>query len=185
MNKERLFVAIDLPAETKRSLCKYKGLFPEIPAKWVPQSNIHITLLFLGLVDRQKKNLVIESMKKVSLEESSFDLKIDRVAYDTLNKESPRMIWAFLNESENLLRLKKSLDMAIKNQKIKDFIPHITLARIKEWQFKRVDLFERPEIDQEEDLSFNVSSIDLMQSKIKKEGPQYCLLEKFYLNKKR
>ena len=48
---------------------------------------------------------------------------------------------------------------------ISGFIPHITLARILEMEFRKFDLDERPEINEDIDLVFTVESIEVMESR--------------------
>jgi len=64
-------------------------------------------------------------------------------------------------------------------EKIKEFntTPHITLGRIKTWQFRQIEPEERPEINEDIDLTFEVKSIEIMESQLKKGGPEYTVLE--------
>ena len=59
----------------------------------------------------------------------------------------------------------------------KSFSPHITLARINEWQWKKIEPEERPEVDENIDFVFTVESIEVMESELKKGGPQYTIIE--------
>jgi len=55
------------------------------------------------------------------------------------------------------------------------FAPHITLCRINAWQWKQIEPEERPEINENIDLLFTVESIEVMESELKKGGPQYTI----------
>ena len=57
------------------------------------------------------------------------------------------------------------------------FAPHITLARILEWEFKKINPEEVPEINEDLDLTFSADSIEVMESEMKKGGPKYTILE--------
>ena len=57
------------------------------------------------------------------------------------------------------------------------FTPHITLARIREWEFRKIEPEERPEIEENIDLTFTVESIDVMESELKRGGPVYSIIE--------
>ena len=48
--RHRIFIAINLPEEVKRQLAKYQDTWNDLPAKWVSQDNLHITLVFLGYI---------------------------------------------------------------------------------------------------------------------------------------
>jgi 2'-5' RNA ligase len=45
------------------------------------------------------------------------------------------------------------------------------------WEFRRIEPEERPIITQEIDLKFAVDSIEVMESQLKKIGPDYTILE--------
>jgi len=51
------------------------------------------------------------------------------------------------------------------------------LARISEWEFRKFALEERPEINEDIDFVFTVESIEVMESELKRAGPQYTILE--------
>ena len=57
-----------------------------------------------------------------------------------------------------------------------------TLARIKQWVWKRIEPDERPDVERDLDLSFEVGSIDIMESKLKRSGPEYILLKSIKLS---
>jgi 2'-5' RNA ligase len=58
---------------------------------------------------------------------------------------------------------------------------HITLARLNQWQFKQIELEERPQIEQDVNLDFEVNSIEIMQSHLKRTGAEYLLLQSIAL----
>ena len=68
-------------------------------------------------------------------------------------------------------------------EKIQEFnLPsHITLGRIKAWEFRKIEPEERPIVDEEINLTFEVNSIEVMDSQLKKGGPTYTILESFPL----
>ena len=61
------------------------------------------------------------------------------------------------------------------------FSPHITLGRIKTWEWKNIEPEERPEVKEDIDLNFQVDSIEVMESQLKKSGAEYAILESFQL----
>ena len=62
-----------------------------------------------------------------------------------------------------------------------EFISHITLARIKEWVWKGIEPEEQPDIEKEFALEIKVCSIDLMESRLRRSGPEYIALQSFPL----
>ena len=57
------------------------------------------------------------------------------------------------------------------------FKPHVTLARIREWEFRRIELEERPLVEEDISLDFEVNSVEIMESELKRGGPEYVVLE--------
>jgi len=67
----------------------------------------------------------------------------------------------------------------VTGERVKEFnlSPHITLGRIKTWQFRQIEPEERSEINEDIDLDFEVNSIEIMESQLKKTGPDFTILE--------
>jgi 2'-5' RNA ligase len=181
MQKHRVFTAINLPESIKKELLSYKKIWPDLPARWVNENNIHITLNFLGYIPSDDLMEVFKAVENVTSKHSCFYVKLNKIQYGPEKKIPPRMIWVKGEKSDELSRLKNDLDKALDNYENRGFSPHITLARIRAWDFKKIDPEERPEVLQEIDLSFEVESIEVMESVLKKGGPEYTILERFNL----
>jgi 2'-5' RNA ligase len=63
----------------------------------------------------------------------------------------------------------------------REFLPHITLGRIREWQWRQIDVEERPLIEKDISINFKVISIDVMESQLKRTGAEYSILKSFSL----
>jgi RNA 2',3'-cyclic 3'-phosphodiesterase len=186
MNKKRVFIAINLPKKIKDSLFSFRNQYSEIPARWTKKENLHITLFFIGYVS--EKNM--EKMKK-AVEETvqiadSFELSFTQIVYGPLETRIPRMIWALVDNSKIFSNLKENiiknvLDIKLENFRVErmDFLPHVTLARIKQMDFRRMDLDEIPKINETISLKFDVNSIEIMESQLKKTGAEYTILESY------
>ncbi|MEK7541078.1 MAG: RNA 2',3'-cyclic phosphodiesterase [Patescibacteria group bacterium] len=183
--RHRIFIAINLPEDIKKTLAFYQNKWQELPAKWVSPDNIHITLEFLGDLTDEELGEVCLAVKEAAQRHSSFSISLNNVSYGPLPlnpKKSPKMIWAVGEGNKELADLKndlekfllKSIRFSPENRK---FALHVTLARIKEWEWKRIDPEERPEINENIDLLFTVESIEVMESELKRSGPVYTILE--------
>jgi 2'-5' RNA ligase len=187
--KHRIFIAINLPGDIKKELSSYSAKWPELPAKWTEKDNLHITLEFLGNLTDEEVGEVCVAAKEVAEKHSSFSLNISQILYGPLplhSSAAPRMIWASGEKSEELSVIREDLENAL-TEKVRFvpenrmFAPHITLARISEWEFRKIEPEERPEINENLDLIFTVESIEVMESEMKKGGPVYTILESFQL----
>ena len=188
--RRRIFIAINLPEEVKRELANFYDKWPELPAKWTAKDNLHITLEFLGNLTDEELGDVCKITKEVAQRHDSFSISLNKIYYGGVRRGSdtgltpriPRMIWAMGDKSKELSDLKsdlqKSLLQAVRFAPgERAFAPHITLARINQWQWKAIELEEKPEVSENIDLTFAVESIAVMESILKRGGPQYEVLE--------
>lgn len=181
--RHRIFIAINLTDDIKERLLECQKKWPELPAHWTKIENLHITLLFLGYLAEEDLPLVLEKTKELALKQKPFSISLVKVVYGPPGKMPPRMIWAQGAGSKELGVLKEGLEKSLLEGGIKFsaedrvFAPHITLARIKTWEWRKIEPEERPEVSEEINLSFEVNSIEVMESKLKRGGPEYFILE--------
>jgi len=185
----RIFIAINLPEGIKDKLVEFQEKWKEIPCKWTKRENLHITLLFIGYLKEELLPDVISATKEVAKRHKSFWINLNKISYFPPQKKLPKMIWVLGERSEELFSLQKDLENIIfKNNSLskilipekREFSCHITLARIKKWQLKEMENF--PEIETKIKLGFKVGSIEIMESKLKRSGPKYSVLESFPLS---
>lgn len=199
----RIFIAINLPEEIKDELeiaqNEMAGDFvlPDAAnaaegrpvVRWVPKQNLHITLVFVGDVDESR---ILELNKVVGEAVKDFQpflLKLNRICYGPTNQKPPRLIWLELAKNKELLEIAACLKQALIRANIlkqadkRPFSGHITLGRIRHWEFKRIEPEERPEIDRGVSLEFEVKSVDIMESKLKRIGAEYLVLQSIGLEK--
>jgi len=181
MKRRRIFIAINLPEDVKRKLSEYKEKWPELPVRWTKQDNIHITLVFLGYLTDEELLEICRITKEVASRHTSFNINLTKVCYGPPKKMPPRMVWAVEEKSEEFASLKDDLDKSLTILEKRQFSPHITLGRIRKWEWQRIEPEERPEIDEEIDLSFSVDSIEIMESVLKRGGPEYSILDSYNL----
>lgn len=192
----RIFIATNLPEEIKRELAKLreeiKNKFPdetgEYVAKWVRPDNLHITLAFLGEIGQGSVEKLKGLVEKIVNDWRAFEVKIKKVCYDSEKARIPRLIWLELARNKDLECLSDVLKKQVIEQGIvkvideRPFVGHITLGRIREWQFKKINPEEAPEINQELGISFPAKSIDIMQSKLSRGGAVYTLIQSIPLS---
>jgi len=204
--RHRIFIAINLPDNTRKRLLSYQEKWPDLPIKWTYKDNLHITLLFLGYLTDEELLDVIRDAEKIITEKESFQISLNKIIYGppaSLREQTrlrsvaggsaqkiPKMIWAIGETSEEFTDLQKSLEEGVYNEPLPDsekrekgnyFTPHVTLGRLKSFEFNQMDLEEIPEINEDVNLSFLVESIEIMESELKKNGPHYTILESFQL----
>jgi len=187
MNKRhRIFIAINLPNDQKKYLAGFEKKWADVPAKWTTLDNIHMTLLFLGDLTDVELGQVCQISKEVLEKYNSFHINLSKVAYGPEGKIPPRYIWVGGEQIKELSVLKKDLQDAL-SEKInfildhKAFSPHITLARIKEWEWRVIEPDQRPEVNEHIEMMFTVESIEVMESELTRQGPRYTVIESYQL----
>lgn len=181
--RHRIFIAINLPEEIKKQLFLYSEKWLELPAKWTAEDNLHITLEFLGDLTDVEIGEVCLVVKEVAKRHKTFSINLSKVLYGPPKKNPPRFVWVNGENVDELADLKNDLQecllekVAFRPEEKRGFTPHITLARISEWEFRKFDLEERPEINEDIDLVFSVESIEVMESELHRGGTVYAILE--------
>lgn len=180
----RIFISINLPEDIKKRLASYQDKWPELPARWTKPENIHITLIFIGYANDEELVEVCRIVKEAASRHSGFSVRINKVCYGPPKKMPPRMVWAVGERSSEFASLKEGLEKSLAGSGRIRFSPekreshiHITLARIRQMEWRRIEPEERPEIEEGIDLSFPVNSIEIMESKLKRGGAEYTILE--------
>lgn len=180
--RHRIFIAINLPGDIKKELSLYQKKWHNLPAKWMSEDNLHITLVFLGDLTDIELGEVCVVIKEVAKNHNSFDINLNKIRYGPDGKVPPRMIWASGDKSKQLSSLKKDLENRLSESirfkpEVRTFSPHITLAMINAFEWRAIEPEERPEVNENIDLSFSVESIDVMESVLKRTGPKYSIIE--------
>jgi len=199
--RHRIFIAINLPQEIKRALASEQEKIEELftpyrnevsgtgPVRWTKPENLHITLAFLGYLTDEELVEVLRITKEVASRHQPFSINLNKILYGP-PKMPPRMVWVEGEKSKDLANLQIDLEKSLTSSgKIRfepeerSFTCHITLARIKQWEFRQIEPDERPQVDEDISLSFDVNSIEVMESQLKRAGPEYTVLESAPLGK--
>ena len=190
--RHRIFIAINLPEKLKNKLSEYRNIWPDLPARWTKKDNLHVTLVFIGSVKEEEIAEICEKTEAVVTQSSSFSVHLNNVCYAPPKKIPPRMVWVKGEVSHRLTKLKLGLEEALISSSLKNhfepdkraFNPHITLARIRAMDFRNLDIEERPGISEKVSFSFNVNSVEVMESKLKRTGAEYIILNSYNLIKR-
>ena len=182
MNLHRIFIAINLPEDAKTALLAYRERWPELPARWTSKDNLHLTLAFLGNMSDKELAEVCRSMREIGARHSRFELKVTHVQYGP-DAQRPRMIWALIEKSPELLELQKYVMRMLHTEEEQDFIPHLTLARLRIFELQRMEAEELPDVNEDISVSFEVKSIEVMESALRRSGAEYSRIQSFMLKR--
>jgi 2'-5' RNA ligase len=179
----RLFIALNLPRKERDRIFRGVKMLREAtyPFRWVEPDHYHLTLKFLGEVHPERVNPIRQLVEKVAAGTRVFDVVMKGVgAFPTLRR--PRVLWLGAEPSPALRCLKHDVEWALAacgfERETRAFHPHLTLARCPEdgmaGVFRGLDE-SVTKIDYTG--SFSVKTVDLMTSKLSREGPQYSVLQ--------
>jgi len=196
----RIFIAINLPQDIKDQLRDYQQRQADkfasamedtsrgVPIKWTDPENLHLTLAFLGNIKDKNVEAVFSPVQQTAEKNSSFQFNLERAVYGPPGVTPPKMIWGLVEKTPELEATKKDLDQALEQapefffqREKREFSPHITLARFKMVLWKLIEPENQPEVTEDLNLSFTAESIEVMESVLKKEGPEYKVLKSFTL----
>ena len=167
----RLFVALALPQPVRARLLMLQAGVPG--AKWSPEENLHLTLRFIGEVDEPAFADIAEALGEV--EAPGFTLQLAGVGQFGDRKRA-HALWAGVKPSEALTLLRGRVETALSRAGVprddRKYLPHVTLARLKDAKADRVGgflaehgLFESP--------PFAVSSFALFSSQLRHTNALY------------
>lgn len=124
----RLFVALRPPRHMRETLL---GLSADIPgARWQGEELLHLTLRFIGEVDRHVAEDVAAALGAIS--HPPLDLQLDGIGYFDRRGRIDN-IWAGVTPQQSVRSLHAAVTVALSRAGIRPeqraFVPHITLAR--------------------------------------------------------
>jgi len=143
--------------------------------------NLHLTLKFLGGVGRRKLEKVKETLRKINWG-NGFEVEVHGVgAFPSENYV--RVIWLGLEDEEEMFNLHKQVDFGLSKwfKTENNFLSHVTLSRVKFVKDKE-QLKKFLEKYREVDLGrMRINKVVLYESKLRREGPDYIVLEEYHL----
>ncbi len=190
----RLFLAVDLVEEQQRRALDLIGrlqkgtLFTQSFPKWVDASQLHITMKFLGAVDAGRVPEIIRCVEAGIGSFPAFDLSVERLGVFP-NPREPKVLWVGANQGKRqIVQLAARLDDALVRAgfepEMREFHPHLTLARIKALRGASALM---DVVESHRDASVGLGLVDhvtLYSSDLKPEGPEYLALHRWELRVK-
>jgi RNA 2',3'-cyclic 3'-phosphodiesterase len=176
----RLFLAFELPPEIREQIGEISRELRKsrLPARWVREENIHLTIVFLGSVQENVVEDLKETVGSVARGFTGFSVTLGSTGvFPGLRR--PRVFWIGLRgDIERLSRLRDELQKVLRvfgiQEETRPFRAHLTLGRFKD-RFNNEEELARI-IDRYCDISSTSYSLDelvLFRSDLKPSGPMY------------
>jgi 2'-5' RNA ligase len=170
MGMHRLFVAIRPPETIRDLLIDAMDDSPEL--RWIPEDNIHLTLRFIGEVERPLAEDIAATLASVRFH--AFSLRIAGVGQFAQRKGGA--LWAGVEPRDQLSALAAKVERACvtagAEPERRAFHPHITLARWSRRSNTAVNAF----LSRNAGLSsepFDVTALTLFESRLSRHGAHY------------
>lgn len=132
----RLFSAIEVPKEAALSLSLLRGGLHG--ARWIDPENYHITLRFIGDVDRRMASEISALFARI--DRASFTLNI--CGLGAFGGKKPHSIHAIVEKTPALIELQAEQERMLQRIGLRaegrKFTPHVTLARLRGLNSKSV-----------------------------------------------
>lgn len=176
----RLFIALDLE-ELKDYFNEIQKQIPTDIAKIKPVNAFHLTLKFLGEVDKEKSEKIKQALSTIKFK--PLKLKLTKELGFFPDKNYIKVIWIGLEENKELLDLQKQVEQSVHKYHMRGdfkFIPHLTLARVKFINDKEefLDKIKKIKLKQK---TITLESFKLIKSELTETGSVYEDLKIFKL----
>jgi RNA 2',3'-cyclic 3'-phosphodiesterase len=183
---KRVFAAIDISDEARRSIGEYRASlqaeFAHAPVRWEKSEKLHITLKFAGSLSDEELE-----MFKLQAREAAVNVATCRIAVIAtgafVKSRGPSVLWLGIEivsgDPDSFTRLNSELESESK----RPFHPHITIARIKDAKNAR-SLIDKHLASTFESAEFEVKELVIYESKLLPAGSVYSKLEAFPLGER-
>jgi len=196
-NIHRIFIAVNPQPKIRQQLFAATDAWRELPIRWTKPEDIHVTLHFIGKVDDDTLSRIAEILPLAAQGVEQFEITLNRIGIGP-EKGRARMVWAEGETPRELTQLRQQVQEAVESRphvlenvgvsdddteqlsvngrlpSVQPFRLHVTLGRMVPFRWTR--LAEKPRIERDINISFPVSSIELMESESGQDGSSYTIL---------
>jgi 2'-5' RNA ligase len=135
----RAFIAVELSGGLQKAISqvieRLQASAGKSVVRWVPASNVHLALKFLGDIAPTSVGLIEEALKVEAGLNSPFRIEAGGLGAFP-NTKRPRVIWLGLDAPPELTSVQRGIDLAMTRlgyeSESRPFSPHLTLGRVRE-----------------------------------------------------
>ena len=137
MSVIRAFIAVNLSPEILERIDQVsldlRARMKDIPVRWVPVENIHLTLKFLGNVSTANLEILKDILGKVVSSHSECDISVGGIGAFP-KPHNPRVIWVGMEVPQELVTLQHNIEIETArlgySREYRPFSPHMTFGRV-------------------------------------------------------
>jgi RNA 2',3'-cyclic 3'-phosphodiesterase len=186
--KQRLFIALDPPDDLRQEIVDLQSRLDQLrlPLRFEPAEKLHLTLNFLGEVDKSFTSDIGTALKSVASEFSPFILTPAFLETLYQRHDNSLVYLGFTGDVDILKKLQSGLKACLSGMHLpqpKRFLPHITLGKM----IKTDPVLTKSALDKVRDFKirplseFTIDHLTLYESLLSKEGSHYRRLRRFML----
>lgn len=174
MNFKRIFIAAPLSENLRNEIKIWRKKYERLPVRWLEDKNLHITII-PPWYEKDTEN--IKNICK-QVKGKAFDAVFEEIEFGP-DLRRPRLIWAEGETPPEIISLKLELEEKLHKQPEKrPFRLHLTLARFRPETFSSFSIKRLKEKIYWRD---KISSFNLLEAHLSREGADYAILEEFPL----
>lgn len=136
MFEKRIFLAykIQLNEKTVDVINNIIHIYSHENIKPIPVENYHLTLAFIGNISKKHIKDIIITTQDITKQINNIEIEIDKIGFFE-DKKDNLVIWLGIKENKELNEVSKTIRKTYKennmNYSSSEFIPHITIGKIK------------------------------------------------------
>lgn len=174
----RLFTGLEIPADVAQTLSFLRGGLPG--ARWIDPENYHLTLRFIGDIERGLADEVASMLGRIGRE--PFEIRLEGLS--SFGGRKPRAVVASVAPTPALLDLQAEHERLLQRVGLdpegRKYTPHVTLARLRETSSQQVADYLSAR-GSYRSLPFRVERFVLFSSRASTGGGPYVVEEAFPL----
>lgn len=182
MKTIRAFIAIEISPPSKLKISEFINQLKrsESDVKWVNDTQMHLTLKFLGNIEQDKIPEISGALKDIASKAVVFQIIFSGIeAFPDINR--PRVIWLGIEKgADNLKKLAGHIEDKMKNlgfaKEGRCYKAHLTLGRVR--SLKNIgaltSMISKTELDYRKEIT--IDKLTLFQSTLTQKGVIYTPL---------
>jgi RNA 2',3'-cyclic 3'-phosphodiesterase len=182
----RVFIAIPLPEQVKdeieRAQEELRGALPEECIRWTKRWQFHLTLKFLGDVESQRLEALMNSVGRACEGFGVLQLRAGRIGFFP-DLRHPRVVWTRVHDGRQRLPvLQRAVETATAGFTSEEpegtFTGHVTLGRCKTIKGSQADILAKLAKAMEGRFfgEWTADRIDIIRSELASGGSRYTTL---------